>query len=613
MPGFALYGGDTLAPAKAARMTALRQAVAGMRKTRWRATRPPFLKHRPRGNPFLPSPIRPLIAPALPALNSARRHELANPRNKSWLRLGRIAVACCLLLAGLGAAQVQTPAPAPRAGNSLPSLGDGLELAAATERRLGDRIAASIYRDPDYLDDPVLGDYLQGIWLPLLAAARVRGELAAELEERFAWEVLQVRDRSVNAFALPGGYLGVHTGLVGVVANADELAAVLAHELSHVTQRHISRLMTQQQRQMPWVIGAMILGVLAASKSPTAANAAIVGGQAVAQQGQLNFSRDMEREADRVGFGVMTDAGFEGSGVSGMFEKLQHAARLNDNGSFPYLRSHPLTTERIAEARARLQLASSQAGAQAPTAANRAAAHLHAMMSARARVLGSPGSDALQNMLAEAQRALQAASGSELTPAVSGALYGGAFAASRLREHVAAHTLAARLRAGIAGTTRARSMANLLTIEVDLEAGNAAQAAEASRLSGGGSRAELLVQARALLAVGRAAEVSEALQTWVVAHPKDALAWQLLSEAWTRQGQTSRAIRADAESRAAQLDYPAALDRLKAAQEVLRRGSESAGRNNHIESSIIDSRTRQVTALIREQALEDKVDRKLQH
>ena len=140
----------------------------------------------------------------------------------------------------------------------------------------------------------------------------------------------------------------------------------------------------------------------------------------------------------------------------------------------------------------------------------------------------------------------------------------------------------------------------------------AARAAAASRLSAASSRAELLVQGRALLGVGRAAEVSEALQTWVVGHPRDALAWQLLAEAWTRQGQTSRAIRADAESRVAQLDYAAALDRLKAAQEILRRGSESAGRNTHIESSIVDTRTRQVAALLREQTLEDKVDRKLQ-
>ena len=207
----------------------------------------------------------------------------------------------------------------------LPTLGDGSDMASAAERRLGDRIARELYRDPDYIDDPVLVEYVQNIWQPLMTAARARGELSPELEERFAWEILLGKDRSVNAFALPGGYMGVHLGLIGVVSSRDELASVLAHEMSHVTQRHISRLMTQQSRQTPWLIGAMILGAFAASKSPDAANALVVGGQAVAAQNQLNFSRDMEREADRVGYGVMTQAGYSGQGFVSMFEKLQNA------------------------------------------------------------------------------------------------------------------------------------------------------------------------------------------------------------------------------------------------------------------------------------------------
>lgn len=93
--------------------------------------------------------------------------------------------------------------------------------------------------------------------------------------------------------------------------------------------------MTQQNRQAPWMVGALILAALAASKSPEMANAVLTGGQALAAQNQLNFSRDMEREADRIGFGVMTQAGFEPSGFVTMFEKLQQASRLNDNGSFP--------------------------------------------------------------------------------------------------------------------------------------------------------------------------------------------------------------------------------------------------------------------------------------
>ncbi|WP_258286646.1 M48 family metalloprotease, partial [Escherichia ruysiae] len=89
-------------------------------------------------------------------------------------------------------------------------------------------------------------EYVDGLFQSLRSAAKARGELSPELEERFAWEVLWGKDRAVNAFALPGGYFGVHLGLIGVVSTRDELASVLAHELSHVTQRHISRLIAQQ-------------------------------------------------------------------------------------------------------------------------------------------------------------------------------------------------------------------------------------------------------------------------------------------------------------------------------------------------------------------------------
>ncbi len=485
---------------------------------------------------------------------------------------------------------------------ALPHLGDNSELTTAAERRIGDRIAASIYRDPDNIDDPVLTDYLQGIWQPLLAAARARGELAAELDERFAWEVFLIRDRTVNAFALPGGYFGVHLGLIGTVGSSDELAAVLAHEISHVTQRHISRLMTQQSRQAPWMIAAMILGALAANKNPNAAGAAIVGGQAVAAQGQLNFSRDMEREADRVGFGVMSDAGFESRGVSAMFDKLQQASRLNDNGAFPYLRSHPLTTERIAEARARLQLAPAVHSTKDSEADAGRARLLHAMMAARARVLATPGVDVLRTMVAEAQR--RAAATAPIRDA--GSLYGGALAAAQLRDFAVARNLLARLKPLTADIGRANMAVELLSIEIDLLAGSVPPSASSIDLAKATVRAELLLQARALLAAGRAKEVSERLQGWVAAHPRDATAWQTLALAYGQQNQNVRAIRADAESRAVQLDYPAALDRLKAAQGLMRSNPGSA---DYVEGSIIDTRARQLESLLKEQALQDKIDR----
>jgi predicted Zn-dependent protease len=472
-------------------------------------------------------------------------------------------------------------------GAQIPTLGDNSDLTSGAERKLGESIARELYRDPDYLDDAVLDDYVLGIWTRLLAAARARGELTAELDERFAWHVLLGKDREINAFALPGGWMGLQLGLINVTASRDELASVLAHELSHVTQRHISRLMAQEKKQMPLVLAAMILGAMAAGKNPQAGNAMITGGQALAMQSQLNFSRDMEREADRIGYGVMTQAGYRPQGFVTMFEKLQQASRLNDNGSFPYLRTHPMTTERMAEMQSRQQLAPAPSG-PAPVDL------VHAMMVGRSRVLSNPGVDGLRSYAGDAR------SGPATGPATmkqATTLYAAAFANAKLRDYPAATKLAAQLSALVAQDAPAAREAALLAAEIGLEAGDASKALA---LPAGAGRPELLLASQARIARGRAGEAASTLQTWVALHPRDAQAWQLLSRAYATQGQQLRSIRADAEAQVAHLDYAAALDRLKAAQDLARQGS----RGDYIEASIIDTRTREVASLLREQTLE---------
>ncbi len=509
-----------------------------------------------------------------------------------------LAASCCLLpLPGVA----QTADASPPA-SSMPLLGDGSDMSSNAERRLGDRIAAELYRDPDYIDDPVLGDYVQGIWQPLLAAARLRGNLSDELDERFAWQVLLGRNRTVNAFALPGGYLGLNLGLLAVVSNRDELASVLGHELSHVTQRHISRLMSKSSQQAPWMIGAMILGALAASKSPDAGNALIVGGQALAAQNQLNFSRDMEREADRLGFGVMTQAGFEAQGFVTMFDKLQQASRHNDIGAYPYLRSHPLTTERISDMHLRLPLAaqhgSAQIGAPQPGV-------VHAMMVARAKILTNPGVDALHGWQAQLETPAFLV---QPVAAQAGALYGACMAASRLRDAAQAQRLAQRLQTLVAADSAAQLQARWLGAEVALVAANPAAAQALLALTNSATappRPGMLLQAQTALQVGDPAALARSaqeLQSWVAQQPRDALAWQTLSHVYVAQKHNLRALRAQAEVQVAQLDYAGALDRLRAAQEsVAVAGDVSA---SHIDRSIIDTRRRQVEALFKEQALD---------
>lgn len=513
----------------------------------------------------------------------------SNP-TPSWsaARIRRALVATVLTVA-------QAAAPTVAQAQLLPGMGDGGEMTASAERQLGDRIVRELYRDTDYIDDPVLVEYVQDIWQKLLAAARVRGELTPELDERFAWTVLLGRDRNINAFALPGGYLGLNLGLIGVVGARDELATVLGHELSHVTQRHIARILGKQSRDMPVLLAAMVLGMLAAAKSRNGdvGQAMVMGSQALAVQNQLNFSRDMEREADRVGFGVMTQAGFAPQGAAAMFEKLQYAARLNDNGSYPYLRSHPLTGERIADMQGRFQFRAGAEQVAMPPVMD------HGMISARARVLARPGVDVLRQWVQAADSGEFKRSG----PAPQAAtLYAAALSASELRDFGAARELAARLRDRTAADAPAARLARLLAAEIELAAGQPARAA-ALLDAKARDRPEMLLSAQAGVALRSPAPMIGPLRDWVAMHPRDAGAWRMLGNLYNAQNEPLRAIRADAEANVAILDYAGARDRFKAAQDLMRKPGVAI---DHYEASIIDSRAREVERQAREQFEEDK-------
>ena len=480
--------------------------------------------------------------------------------------------------------------PAWTQNNTLPSLGNGEGISLGAERQLGDRIARELYRDPDYLEDPVLDEYIQRLWTPLVKAAAARGELSPELQERFAWRILLGRDRSVNAFALPGGYLGVHLGLIAVVSSDAELASVLAHELSHVTQRHIARSMDEQSKMTPWVIGSMILGAIAVSKNPQAAQGLIVGGQAAAIQSQLSYSRDMEREADRVGFGVLSDAGYDPQGFVGMFNKLQQSAGVNDRGAYPYLRSHPLTTERIADMQARLQLN----GPSKSTTGDM----VQAMLGARAKVMSQNGVEALKAWTQDSK-----ATSAQATPAQrAGALYAATLAHLQLREGDAAERALQSLLPLTAPNPEARRLATLLQAELAIRQERFASALQTldAASSKPFKRPELMVAAQALLRLPprpERAAITFELRQLVTQAPNDAQAWNTLASMLNLQGQALPSLRAEGEAQMARMDWPGAVDRFRAAQDWARNNRLQPG--DHIEASIVDTRLRQAQAQIR--------------
>jgi len=487
------------------------------------------------------------------------------------------------------------PLAVPPAWGQLPSLGDGAEMPAGEERRLGDRIIRELYRDPDYVDDPVLVEYVQGIWDRLMVAAIARGELNPEINERFAWRILLGRDRSVNAFALPGGYMGVLCGLISVVGSKDELASVLAHEMSHVTQRHISRLMANQSKTTPLFLAGMVLGALAASKNPQAANAMITGGAALQAQTQLNFSRAMEREADRVGYQVMTQAGFDGRGFAGMFEKLQQASGFNDSGGYPYLRSHPLNSERIADMRSRMPLTGG-AAARTPVGSIE-----DAMISARSRIVSRPGVDTLRAWSTEPT--LPGFDAQPLRRRAAG-LYAAALADSERRDLPAARAHAARLKTLVADDAPAARLARLLSAEIEIAGGQGALAVEALGPLPPGhiSRPELMFLAQASQHGAQVPGLLDRLQSWLATQPQDGTLWQMAAAAYRANGQPLRALRAEAEAQVAYLDWSGAVDRYKAGQEWMRRNRGSGA--DYMEVSIIDTRLREAESRLREDAAE---------
>jgi predicted Zn-dependent protease len=226
---------------------------------------------------------------------------------------------------------------------ALPDLGDASQavFTPVTERRMGESIMERIRMDRSYRDDPVVTDYLNSLGNRLVAASP---------DSRQSFEFFLLDDLSVNAFALPGGFIGVHAGLILTAETESELAGVLAHEVAHVTQRHIARMIAGQERNQLAALAALAVGLLAARSNSQLGEAVIAGSQAAAIQNQLDFSRDNEREADRVGVQILQQAGFDVSAMPLFMERLQRSNRVYEFNAAPaYLRTHPVTTERIAD------------------------------------------------------------------------------------------------------------------------------------------------------------------------------------------------------------------------------------------------------------------------
>jgi predicted Zn-dependent protease len=232
---------------------------------------------------------------------------------------------------------------------SLPDLGSGANaiLSRADEYQVGRMVMSNLRQETKLFEDPETVDYLQSV------ASRI-GVEAQDGEQRLT--LFAIRDPSINAGAMLGGFIGVNTGLILLTSNESELAGVMAHEIGHVVQRHMVRAIQAQGRSSLATMAAMLAGILlgAATGNADAIPGVVALAQGTAMQQQINFTRMEEHEADRVGIGYLAAAGYDPSAMAGFFSAMQRERGLAGDDIPPLLLDHPVDSVRIAEARARV-------------------------------------------------------------------------------------------------------------------------------------------------------------------------------------------------------------------------------------------------------------------
>ncbi len=233
-------------------------------------------------------------------------------------------------------------------GLKLPNLGESSTsmFSAEYEHQLG-RAWLRIFRSQvPTVDDPLLFDYLEGLIYELITHS--------QLQDRRV-EIVIVDNPTINAFAVPGGVIGIHNGLMLYAQTEDELATVLAHEIAHLSQRHFSRGVEFQKNQAPLTMAGMLAGlILMATVGGDAGMAALSATQAAAQDSAMRYSRSNEQEADRIGMQTMVEAGMDPHAAPAMFERMLAASRYSSAERIPeFLRTHPLSESRISDTRNR--------------------------------------------------------------------------------------------------------------------------------------------------------------------------------------------------------------------------------------------------------------------
>jgi len=278
------------------------------------------------------------LNPMNPKPSSATAHRISRTLHS----LSRWAVSGTLLLS----LNVYAAEPAPDLG--LPDFGDASASAISPlqEQRMGADFMRALRSSVKIIEDPEITEYIQSLGYRLLAHAD---------PQPYPYTFFIVADTSINAFAGPGGYIGVHSGLILASESESELASVLAHEIAHVTQHHLLRAIDKSNRLALPATAALIAALILAGQNAQLGQAALATTLASGAQAGINFTRAHELEADRVGLPILAGAGFDPRSMPAFFEQLQQATRFYESGAPELLRTHPVTTSRIADTRARAE------------------------------------------------------------------------------------------------------------------------------------------------------------------------------------------------------------------------------------------------------------------
>jgi len=455
---------------------------------------------------------------------------------------------------------------APRAfAQTLPDLGSAGDVALSPqlERRIGEQIVREIkFRDPSYLDDPEVADYLTTLGTRLgQANPAARQDL----------EFFAIRDSTVNAFALPGGFIGVHTGLINTAETESELASVLAHEIGHVSQRHIARMIAQQQQiQMPMMV-ALAAAILLGRSRPDLAAGAAAAAQGAGVQASLAYSRDFEREADRIGLQTLQDAGFDSRAMATFFEKMQRSTRVSDDGTLPgYLRTHPITTERIADVQNKAAALPYRQHPDSPE-----------FQFVRAKLRADSG-DAR-----EAAAVFESALREHRYASESAARYGYAAALLRAGQVKEAQRELARLQSfGIASPMIDTLAARIKAAAGDRDGANHIYAEAQKRYPY--SRAIAYAHINSLQDAGDNEGALAALRETLKLYPKDARLYGMQAKAYAALGKRLLQHHSQSEAYVLQGSLPAAIEQLQLAR--------SAGDGDFYQLSMVDARLKELRA-----------------